>query len=84
MIAWPWGARAKARRQLAALQAWASGPRLRALHTAAEGYYAAGDWIGVESCYNYAREGIESPVSDPPSLVASHEPPRRAGLTRRR
>jgi hypothetical protein len=81
---WPWSARAKAKRQLAALLAWASGTRLRALHTAAEGYYAAGDWLGVESCYIHARQGIEAPVSELPSLVSSHEPPRRQYLTRRR
>jgi hypothetical protein len=85
-VNWPWTARLKARRQLAALLQWARGPRLFALHTAAAGYYAAGDWLGVESCYMNAREGLEIPgeLWELPSLVSSHEPPRWRRLTRAR
>ena len=65
MIAWPWTARRRAGRQLAAMKAWSADRTCRDIYRiAAEGYHFAHDWIGVESCYLSARAEVDRVVSE--------------------
>lgn len=60
---WPWAAANRAGRLLEAIKAWqagsSNGSPLHLLYRVADGYYRAGDWIGVESTYIRAREYLD-------------------------
>lgn len=67
MIVWPWHYRLRARRQLAALKSWGGGRStpIGNLYRAAEGYYLAHDWLGVEAVYLKARAYLEDDTQEP-------------------
>ena len=60
---WPWAAANRAGRLLEAMRAWVdgspNGSHMHLLYRVANGYYRAGDWIGVESTYIRAREYLD-------------------------
>ena len=60
---WPWAAANRAGRLLDAMKAWqagsSNGSHMHSLYQVADGYYRAGDWIGVESTYIRAREYLD-------------------------
>ena len=80
---WPWSARRRAQRQLAALWCWADGDKgvkIEGLHShavIAHGYFRAHDWIGVESVYLEAQRYLEKL---PRSFPLSAPKPRKLPL----
>jgi hypothetical protein len=60
----PWGERGRAARKVAALECWLADKRsVGPLLSRARGYFAARDYVGVESAYGEARRIVDGEAS---------------------